>query len=156
MTHRTKPTEWKLNGMSDAELLSIATGKLRQRTIREGEKMDKAFEDGKRDEKQRSKFYSLWYAFEALRIYNQRHGVKVAEPFLERPPVKEITVPKTWEFIDPKTIFTIPVSHWHRFSKQDQKFLKTNKGFFLKQLGYPLIHTDQGTFFDWGQDENRR
>ena len=76
--------------MSNEELLRIALGKLKQRTIREGEKMDEKFEAGNRDEKQRSKFYSLWYAFEALRIYAGRKGIQIAEPFPKPKSTKEI------------------------------------------------------------------
>jgi hypothetical protein len=94
---RTKPTEWKLDNLPDAELLKLATAKLKQRTIREGDKMDEAFESGNKDEKQRSKFYAIWYAFEALRIYNQRQGVTVAEPFSSPEPPRTVTVPKDWK-----------------------------------------------------------
>lgn len=90
MIHRTKPTEWKLDTKSDEELLKLALNKLRQRTMREGEKMDKAFENNQRDEKQRSKFYSLWYAFEALRIYAANHKVEIEEPFNYEKPVHRI------------------------------------------------------------------
>lgn len=96
MKARNKPTEWKLDLMSNLDLLKIATAKLRQRTIREAEKMDEKFEAGERDEKQRSKFYAIWYAFEAIRIYNERKGIKVAEPFPTPVPTKVIrlTVPQ--------------------------------------------------------------
>lgn len=79
--HRTKPVEWKLEDMTDLQLMRLALNKLRQRTIREGDKMDEAFDNGERDEKQRSKFYAIWYAFEALRIYAKRRGLEVDEPF---------------------------------------------------------------------------
>lgn len=90
MKARTKPTSWSLEPMSNEELLRIALGKLRQRTIREGEKMDEKFEAGNRDEKQRSKFYSLWYAFEALRIYASRKRIHIEEPFPKPKSTKEI------------------------------------------------------------------
>lgn len=150
MKSRTKPTEWKLDAMQDEELLKLALNKLKQRTLREGEKMDASFEAGDCDEKQRSKFYAIWYAFEALRIYAERKNLKVSEPFIATSPIKTINVPTSWEFIDPRNTFIIPVEQWKRFSKDDQRFLKQNKSFHLKVLGYPLIHTTDGSFYDWG------
>ena len=150
MKSRTKPEYWKLEKMPDPYLLRLALNKLKQRTIREGEKMDEKFDKGERDEKQRSKFYAIWYAFEALRIYAEHNGIKIDEPFITPSPVKTITVPSSWQYIDPKEVFLVSTDQWKRFSKEDQKFLRQNKGFHLKQLGYPLIHTDAGTFYDWG------
>lgn len=92
MKYRTKPTEWKLDKMSNDELIRLALGKLKQRTIREGDKMDEAFNSGKKDEKQRSKFYAIWYAFEALRIFAERKGILVSEPFPKPPIWKAVQV----------------------------------------------------------------
>ena len=97
MKTRTKPTEWKLQPMSNEQLLRIAINKLRSRTIQEGEKMDEIWEAGRKDERQRSKFYAMWYAFEALRIYLQRKNITVAEPFLE--PIPEPSVEEKIEEI---------------------------------------------------------
>jgi hypothetical protein len=69
-----KPTTWDLEQKSDWALLNIVQTKLHNRTRRECEKLDKTsrLKHPILWKKTRSKFYSLWYALEAINIYTER------------------------------------------------------------------------------------